>query len=211
MLIGTTGFFQENASIIPAHVEIIPATQDEIKNASFLRQPQEVIAICEIPDDPVEMPDPANQLIICLDKIQDPGNLGTIIRIADWFGIDSIVCSPDTADVYNPKTIQSTMGSVGRVSVIYHPLPSYLATMQKNGIAVAGAFLDGENIYKTTLPQYGVLVMGNEGRGISPETGAFITTRVHIPAFAESGHHAESLNVAIATAILCSEFRRRQG
>jgi RNA methyltransferase, TrmH family len=211
LLIGTPGFIQDNSSLIHEDVEIAEATQDEIKNASFLRQPQQVIALCKIPEDPQEMPDPAKQLVICLDNIQDPGNLGTIIRIADWFGIGSIVCSPDTADVYNPKSIQSTMGSIGRVSVIYHPLPSYLMGLQHKGISVTGTFLDGENIYQTTLPESGVLIMGNEGRGVSPETGAFITSRVHIPTFALPGHHAESLNVAIATAIVCSEFRRRQG
>ena len=147
-----------------------------------------------------------DQLVLALDGVQDPGNLGTIIRIADWFGISDIFCSADTADVWNPKVIQATMGSIARVRITYTDL---VALIKEAQVPVYGTLLDGDNIYQQTLSQNGIIVMGNEGNGISPEIRQLITNKLLIPDFNTGDSHAESLNVAIATAITCSEFRRR--
>ena len=138
--------------------------------------------------------------------MQDPGNVGTIIRIADWFGIDTIYCSPDTADVYNPKVVQATMGSLAHVQVVYCDLPELLSQV---GCPVYGTLLDGEDIYAQPLSGHGIIVMGNEGNGISEAVRQHVTHRLLIPNYHRDGTTAESLNVAIATAITCAEFRRR--
>ena len=142
-----------------------------------------------------------------LDGVQDPGNLGTIIRIADWFGIDTIFCSEDTADAYNPKVVQATMGSIAHVNIIYTDLPRLFDSLPPS-YPVYGTLLDGEDIYQQTLSNEGIIVMGNEGNGISEAIRQRVNRRLLIPCFRE-GDTAESLNVAIATAITCSEFRRR--
>lgn len=146
------------------------------------------------------------KLCLALDGVQDPGNLGTIVRVADWFGIDTILCSHDTADIYNPKVVQATMGSIARVNVIYIDLPVLLDKLP-SGFPVYGTLLDGSDIYSSSLTTHGIIVMGNEGNGISQSVRDRVTSRLLIPSFA-SGDTAESLNVAIATAIVCSEFRR---
>ena len=209
-VIGTKEFLAESAGITAAGIETIEATQEEIKSASFLRQPQQAIALCSIPAEQETLPDPGGQLVICLDNIQDPGNLGTIVRIADWFGIVNLVCSPDTADVYSPKCIQATMGSISRVSIFYSPLYPYLEPIKAQGIAIAGTFLDGDNIYQADLPENGVIIMGNEGKGISGNISELVGRKLLIPSFSTGSRHAESLNVAIATAVVCAEFRRRK-
>ena len=135
------------------------------------------------------------------------GNLGTIIRIADWFGIEDIICSKDTVDVYNPKVVQATMGSIARVRVVYTSLPHLVDSLPKDH-PVFGTLLDGENIYTKDLPQHGIIVMGNEGNGISAEMRSRISQKLLIPTFATTADKADSLNVAVATAIVCSEFRR---
>ena len=147
------------------------------------------------------------QLSILLDNVQDPGNLGTIIRIADWFGIDTIFCSEGTVDAWNPKVVQATMGSIARVHLIYLDTMQLLDSLPKD-FPVYGTFLDGENIYTQELSQQGLIVMGNEGNGISDAVRARVTHKLLIPDF-HKGPTADSLNVAIATAITCSEFRRR--
>ncbi|MDE6647537.1 MAG: RNA methyltransferase [Prevotella sp.] len=180
-------------------------TEEELRHISFLQHPQEVLAIFEIPAAP--HPSPASQqLSLALDGIQDPGNLGTIIRIADWFGIGTIYCSPETADVYNPKVVQATMGSIAHVSITYCDLVELLSTAQ---CPVYGTLLDGDDIYQQPLTPHGIIVMGNEGNGISQAVRPLITNRLLIPNFNPATETAESLNVAIATAITCSEFRRR--
>lgn len=176
-------------------------TGDELRKISFLQHPQQVLAVFTIPS-PTTTPCPS-RLILALDGVQDPGNLGTIIRIADWFGIGQIVCSPDTADAWNPKVVQATMGSIARVNVDYVDLKEYLSHIN---LPVCGTVLDGNNIYAQELPREAVIVMGNEGNGISPAVRHLVTHRLFIPRFQEG---AESLNVAIATAIVCSEFCRR--
>ncbi len=146
-----------------------------------------------------------SSLALALDGVQDPGNVGTIIRIADWFGITDIYCSPDTADVYNPKVVQATMGSLAHVHIIYCDL---VALLRESTVPVYGTLLDGQDIYTQDLSQEGIIVMGNEGNGISPEVRQLVSHKLLIPNFNPNTETAESLNVAIATAITCSEFRR---
>lgn len=188
-------------------VEVCSVTDDELRKVSFLQHPQDVVALFPIHDNEEILPNASKELILALDGVQDPGNLGTIIRIADWFGISHIVCSQTTADVYNPKVVQATMGSIARVALHYTDLQTYIGS-QKNDVPVYGTLLDGNNIYKDTLSQNGIIVMGNEGNGISPEIRRMVNHRILIPNYPEGRDTAESLNVAIATAITCAEFRR---
>jgi TrmH family RNA methyltransferase len=149
------------------------------------------------------------QLILALDSVQDPGNMGTIIRIADWFGIKNIVCSTTTVDVYNSKTVQSTMGALARVAVHYVDLVEFLKQCRNCDYPIYGTFLDGESIYTKKLSSHGVIVMGNEGKGVSKEVASEIGEKLLIPSYPVDVVTSESLNVAVATAIVCSEFRRR--
>ena len=151
----------------------------------------------------------AERLSLALDGVQNPGNLGTIIRLADWFGVEEIFCSEDTADCFNPKVVQATMGAILRVKVHYLPLAEFLRRTKEGGVAVYGTMLDGENIYDAELSAGGVIVMGNEGRGVSRECAESFTHRLLIPAYPPSRQGSESLNVAMATGIICAEFRRR--
>ncbi len=187
--------------------EIIEASHEEISRASLLKSPQDVLAVfrqttTSIPDEKTLK----DKLSLALDKVQDPGNLGTIIRIADWFGITDLFCSPDTADLYNPKVVQATMGALSRVAVHYLPLKSFLESLKETPIF--GTFLDGETIYSTPCSSNGIILMGNEGNGISSELEQVVTHRLFIPSYPPERPTSESLNVAIATAILCAEFRR---
>ncbi len=186
--------------------EYIEVSEEELKKVSFLQHPQEVVALFDQRENPLE-PHPETQLTLALDGVQDPGNLGTIIRIADWFGIESIVCSEDTADLYNPKVVQATMGSIARVSLTYTDLERYVAELSTD-IPVYGTFLNGKNLYTQQLTSNGLLIMGNEGNGISEKVSKRITHRLLIPNYPQGRQTTDSLNVAIATAIICSEFRR---
>ena len=191
---------------------LIPVTDDELRRISFLQHPQQVLALFPIPETSAAANPQflilTSQLSLALYGVQDPGNLGTIIRIADWFGIDTIYCSEDTADTYNPKVVQATMGSIARVNIIYTDLLRLFDSLPPS-YPVYGTLLDGENIYQQTLSNEGIIVMGNEGNGISEAIRQRVNRRLLIPCFRE-GDKAESLNVAIATAITCSEFKRRQ-
>lgn len=189
--------------------EIEVVTAEELKRLSLLKTPQNVLALFRQPSYSV-VPENilATQLCLGLDGIQDPGNLGTIVRIADWFGIKHVFCSPDTADVYNPKCIQATMGALARVEVHYLPLDILLENCTEH-IPVYGTFLDGKNIYAQPLSENGLIIMGNEGNGVSGEIAARIGKRLYIPNFPAGSPTSESLNVAVATAIVCAEFRRR--
>lgn len=177
-------------------------TPKELKKISFLKSPNSALAVFEIPK---PKPININQLVIALDDIRDPGNLGTIIRLCDWYGISELICSLETVDCYNPKVIQATMGSITRVNISYKNLSEVLSTSQVN---IFGAFMDGKNVYKSELPNSGVLVLGNEANGISEAVENLVTQRVSIPRFGQL-KITESLNVANATAILLSEFKRR--
>lgn len=185
-------------------------TEEELRKVSFLQHPQQVMGLfpIDLSEGTLAGVDTARQLCLALDGVQDPGNLGTIVRIADWFGIEHIVCSSDTADVYNPKVIQATMGSIARVQLHYTDLAAWLGTLPE-GTPVYGTLLDGENIYAGNLENRGVIVMGNEGKGISPEVRRLVSHKLLIPNYPAGRDTAESLNVAIATAITCAEFRRR--
>ena len=191
---------------------ITEVTDEELRRLSFLQHPQQVLALFPIPL-PTDIPLTSylspltSNLSLALDGIQDPGNLGTIIRIADWFGIEQIFCSEDTVDAWNPKVVQATMGSIARVNIKYISL-SDLIDLLPTDFPVYGTLLDGENIYTQALTPYGLIVMGNEGNGISEAVRSRVNRRLLIPSFRQ-GDTAESLNVAIATAITCSEFRRR--
>lgn len=193
---------------LPAR-ELLDADEEDIRKASLLKNPQDVIAVFRQPDWSIETVDPAGQLVLALDGIQDPGNLGTIIRIADWFGLESIVCSPDTADLFNPKVVQATMGALARVKVFYTDLTEWLSQQQEKGVSIYGTLLDGEDIYRKKLTETGILIMGNEGKGISPEIEALVNEKLFIPSYPAGRDTSESLNVATATAIVCAEFRRR--
>ena len=189
----------------PSYKDIITeASDEEIARSSFLQHPQGVIGLFSMPVQAQRGVNP-EALTLMLDGIQDPGNLGTIIRIADWFDIKEIICSPDTVDAFSPKVVQATMGSIARVSITYQPLIPLLSQLPED-FPVYGTLLDGENIYQKKLSSRGIIVMGNEGNGISEEVRQYITHRLLIPQFGCQG--AESLNVAVATAITCSEFRR---
>lgn len=179
-------------------------TEDELRRISFLQHPQQVLALFPLPEPELEQPQPGS-LYLALDGVQDPGNLGTIIRLADWFGIGTIYCSEDTADAWAPKVVQATMGSIARVKVIYTNLGELL---DNTTLPIYGTLLDGNDIYQERLTAEGIIVMGNEGNGISADIRQKVNRRLLIPSF-HRGDTAESLNVAIATAITCSEFRRR--
>lgn len=182
-------------------------TSEELQRVSLLKHPQEVLALFEQPTYSYNPSVVSTSLCLALDDVQDPGNLGTIIRIADWFGIEHIFCSLGTADVYNPKTVQATMGAIGRVKTHYVQLDELLS--QVSNFPIYGTFLDGENIYDEELSAQGIIVMGNEGNGINPQIGQFVNKRLYIPSYPQERETSESLNVAIATAITCAEFRRR--
>lgn len=189
-------------------VPIETVTNDELTKISCQQHPQEVLCVFEMRKSHLAF-DPSRQLILALDDIQDPGNLGTIVRIADWFAIPTILCSENTADIYNPKVVQATMGSLARVNVVYLDLENYIR-QHASEFPVYGTLLDGKDIYHENLGSHGLIVMGNEGNGISAAIRTFVNKPLYIPNFAKSGNRAESLNVAIATAITCSEFRRRE-
>ena len=191
-------------------VEIIPAGEKDLSRISNLHTPQEAIGIAEIPTRKWPEKEISKELSLVIDNIQDPGNMGTIIRLADWFGIKNLICSKNTVDVYNPKVIQSTMGAISKVKVHYTDLTAFLSECSSTyNLEIFGTFTNGENIYKSSLPQKGLLVIGNEGSGISPELNSYFTKKLKIPDYPGNQSHSESLNVGTATAILLSEFRRR--
>ena len=195
--------------------EVVEVSEDELRRASLLKTPQQVLALFEQPTEPADWAAPHRELCLALDGVQDPGNLGTIVRLADWFGIRHVYCSPGTVDAYSPKVIQATMGSIARVSVSYVPLPDLIAGHTQSAewrgdMPVYGTFLDGGDLYQTELSDHGLLVMGNEGNGISAEVARLVSHRICIPAYPAGRADApDSLNVAIATAIVCAEWRRR--
>lgn len=191
-LFTTETFNVENESII---------SEADLKKISCLTTPNTALAIFKMPDAKALKNE---GLILALDDIRDPGNLGTIIRLCDWFGIKQLVCSHKTVDCYNPKVVQATMGSLTRVKIVYTDLSAYLKEIN---LPVFGAFMDGKNVYQTNLPKAGVLVLGNEANGISSIIETCVTDKISIPRFGDL-QATESLNVATAGAILLSEFRR---
>lgn len=191
-----------NLAVVP-----IMASETQLERMSMLKTAPEVIAVYEMPEWDICKGQLATELSLVLDGVQDPGNLGTIVRIADWFGIRTVLCSEDTVDVYNPKTVQATMGAIARVRVSYCNLASLFEDCQ--GIPVYGTFLDGSSIYDAELGGTGFIVMGNEGKGISPDLEKYMTKRLLIPSYPQGVPTSESLNVGMAAAIIAGEFRRR--
>jgi RNA methyltransferase, TrmH family len=192
--------------------EPCPVTAAEMERITALSTPSPVLAVIDIPPQPEDLHASTKDLTLVLDDIRDPGNLGTIIRIADWFGIPAVICSETTVDLYNPKVVQATMGSIARVAVAYADLPVFLAGVP-GGTKVYGTFMTGENIYDKELSPAGLILIGNESKGISAKVASFVTDRLSIPSFNPSedpAMHAESLNASIAAALVCSEFRRRK-
>ena len=192
------------------NIPVFETLPREMERISALATASPVLAVVDIPGITPAPPgvNPATGLILALDDIRDPGNLGTIIRIADWFGIGTVLCSESCVDQYNPKVVQATMGSIARVRVTRCSLPETLSTL--DGYPVYGAFLEGESIYDQPLTGQGVIVIGNESRGISQELEPFISRKISIPSYGNSlSGKAESLNASVATAIICAEFRRK--
>lgn len=189
---------------------IIILQPGEMERISFLKSPPEAIALIQIPHYQLNVDDIDGKLSLVLDKIRDPGNLGNIIRIADWFGIDNIICSSDCADCFNPKVLQSSMGSVMRVRIHYTGLGILLKKLNHlPEFGIYGTFPQAPDIYTAKLLPKGIIIMGNESKGITGELLPFIREKISIPAFRHRSGKMDSLNVAAATAIICSEFRRR--
>ncbi|MDR2835628.1 MAG: RNA methyltransferase [Bacteroidales bacterium] len=194
------------------HIEtkIILTDKAKIKKISNLKNPQNVVAVVEIEEVSLKIEMLKEELTLAIDNIQDPGNLGTIIRICDWFGIKNIICSEASVDVYNSKVIQATMGAFLRVNVFYQNLEEFIIKYKEiTNNNCYGAFLEGENIYKSEISNNCLLILGNEGNGISKKIEKLIDKKILIPPFYPTEKHAESLNISIATAIICSEFRRK--
>lgn len=188
---------------VSANINLFEVTEAELQKISTLQTPQHILALVHMPSKKeVDLNALQNAFSLVLDDVQDPGNLGTIIRTADWFGIKTIICSENTVEAYNPKTVQSTMGSLCRVNIIYTSLAPFLKNIK---LPIYGALLDGENIYQTNWGNEGLILLGNEGHGIGKELIEQITVPVTIPRFGA----AESLNVAVSAAIFCSEISRK--
>jgi len=190
---------------------VVELTAEELSRASLQQTPQGVLALFEIPDFTADFAAVASSsLTLVLDDVQDPGNLGTIVRLADWFGISDIFCTPATADVWNPKAVQATMGGLARVRVhLINNLPAALAALPPS-VPIYGTSLQGQNLWQADLAPCGVVIMGNEGRGVSPEVDACCRQRLYIPPYPADSYTTDSLNVAMATGIVLAEFRRRQ-
>ena len=192
-------------SINKSDVELVEITEEEMKKISFFKTASDILAIVDFKNKGDFTGD--NQgITLCLADIQDPGNLGTIIRSANWFGIENIVCSENTVDLYNPKTLQATMGAFANTNIIYADLEEFLS---KTKLKIYGTFLDGENIYESSLEKNCIVIMGNEGKGIPKNIETLVSNKITIPNFAGDTLKAESLNVSTSTAIILSEFKRR--
>lgn len=201
-------WIEQHPECVEAADEVTECSDDELQRAGFLRHQQGVIALFAQDREPFSLDGLRSGLVLALDGVQDPGNVGTIVRIADWFGIRRVLLSRDTADIYNPKTVQATMGSIARVRVDSCDLVPTLRSLAPR-IDICGTLLDGSGIYAESLPADAVIVMGSEGRGLSEEVRELVTRRLRIPSYPPGAATADSLNVAVATAIVCSEFRRR--
>lgn len=188
---------------------VYQATKADMERITAFASAPEVVAVMECRRGAYNPHIPTDSLVVALDGVQDPGNMGTIIRACDWFGVKQIIASADTVDCYNPKVVQATMGALGRVNVAYTNLPEMLSALPAE-LPVYGTFLDGDNIYSTELSTSGIIVMGNEGKGISAAVAELVNRRLFIPPYPIAATHVESLNVAMATAITLSTFRQWQ-
>jgi len=213
LLAATSQWLKKNTVIAsPGEMDIEEVTEEELKNISTLVTANKVLAIARKKDFEDTAFDFDSELTLYLEDIQDPGNFGTILRMADWFGIRTVFCTPDCVDQYNPKVVQSTMGAIFRVRVIYMERTEFFESINRSGATpyVYGTFLDGEDMYQVPLSKNGIIVIGNESRGISEEMTAFTNRRITIPPYSMSGSAGqESLNAAVAASIVLAEFRRR--
>jgi TrmH family RNA methyltransferase len=189
--------------------EVEEASYEELKQISTLTSPHNALAVVHMPENDLDLESITQDLWVALEFIQDPGNLGTIIRAAAWFGINNIICSPDCVDVYNPKVVQATMGALLHVNVYYSDLYEALKTAKKNRFPVFGTVLGGKSLYSHKLGPEGIIVLGNESRGISDSLLPYISKKIMIPRFSTAGPGIDSLNVGMAASVVFSEFRRR--
>ncbi len=209
-IFATQEWINSNASLLQGtQAELTEASQAEIKKVSKLVSPQAVVALVSIPETPFKVEALLNTPVLAFESIRDPGNLGTIIRTADWFGVRHIVCSPDSTDLYNSKVVQSTMGAITRVQVHYQEMEALLKSKAMQAKTVFGTFMEGKNIYKTSLEPDPLILFGNESHGLSPGLNSYIQQRITIPSFSPLDSGSESLNVASSVAVVCSELRRR--
>lgn len=209
-LFATNEFLYRNKTNLKNAKTIVEVTENEIQKASLLKSPQNSIALCRIPSYEKLPGYFDGSLSVYLDGIQDPGNLGTLIRICDWFGIKNLFCSTDTADVFNPKVIQASMGSFCRVVVWQINYEELITIAKQSDAVILGAFLEGDDIYAGKFPEKALIVLGNEGNGIRKDLETKIEKKIKIPAFSRNKEKAESLNVSVAAAIFCSEFMRQK-
>jgi len=209
LLVCTSTFLDQNSDLSGLANELIETDIESLHKASLMQNPQDALALIRQPLNSRPEFNLNRDLLLALDFIQDPGNLGTIFRIADWFGISAVICSENTVDSFNPKVVQASMGAIFRIKTWYTDLEDFLRDTERKQIPIYGTFLDGQNIYTEALTHNGVIIMGNEGNGISEEAGRLVSHRLFIPSFSTNENKTESLNVAIATAICCSEFSRR--
>lgn len=209
-LYATTAWYGSHTDLRVPETLCYRATMADMERMTSLSTPSEVMAVFAIPEYPIPRVT-SDRLYLALDAVADPGNMGTIVRMADWFGVEDIFASHDTVDIYNPKAVMATMGSIGRVRVHYVDLDELLGRCVADGVPVWGTFLDGANLYDLEPDDaaMGIIVMGNEGHGISAAVARAVTRRIYIPPYPADRHGAESLNVAVATAITLAEFRRR--
>lgn len=198
--------FLDQLGFTPKAEEVIVTDKSSMEKLSIQKSAQQAIGVFYQKQYTLTPDDLKGKLTLALDTVQDPGNLGTIIRIADWFGIEHIICSKETVDMYNPKTIQATMGALGRIKIHYVDLPELL---KQTDLPVYGTFLDGTNLYNEEVTPEGIIVMGNEGNGISGEIEKLVTKKLLIPGYPNEKPMCESLNVGVATSIICAEFRRQ--
>lgn len=190
--------------------DVVRIEKREMERISQLNTASDILAVVEQPHYSLELNNLRSRLTLALDGVQNPGNMGTIVRLADWFGVENIICSRECADLYNPKVVQATMGALLRVKVHYiENLSALLSETRTEGLAIYGTLLDGNNIYHEKLTSEGIIVMGNEGRGLSDECRNTLTHKLFIPPYPADAPTSESLNVAMATGIILSEFRRK--
>lgn len=209
-IVATEAWLAQEQGRVDAQARVEIVTAEELQRLSLLQAPQQVLALFRIPHDDASMAEmPANELCIALDGVQDPGNLGTIVRLADWFGVHDIWCSQGTADIWNPKAVQASMGGLARVRVHYVDLMSQLQALPAS-FPIYVTSLQGQNLWQTELAPHGVVVMGNEGNGVSAEVDALCRQRLLIPNYPVGQPTTESLNVAMATGIVLAEIRRQQ-
>lgn len=208
-LYATAAWTEENQAMSSqAGERLAVVTRRDLERMSHLSTPPQVIAVYDMPEERIPEEIGRDNLALALDGIQDPGNMGTIIRLADWFGIDIVVCSTDSADPYSPKAVMASMGSISRVRPVR--TDDLAGLLRRCATPVCGTFLDGADIYASELPGTGIIVMGSEGHGISTEVASLVNLRLKIPPYPPQRQGAESLNVSMATAIIMAEFRRRQ-